>query len=254
MTNPTSFARRRLVDEVIDHLRSEISSGRIASGSRLPPEAKLTAQLGVSRTTLREAIVVLSHDGLVDVRQGDGTYVKPAGISESVAAKPSVPELLEAKSPIFTGLVKLAVSRRTEREAIDLDRLATALSTAIDADRNDEIRLATAAIESALAAAAHSDLLAAFARQVSSSLDDAAPSTSDRVEPTSESAKYLVRSVRGIIDRDPEAADRHIRLWLSARASALAPEQTRMEYVAPEIRRGPRTTRARRMDIPPGAS
>src|SRR5690348_18032949 len=122
MTNSPSFARRRLVDEVIDYLRVEISSGRLASGSRLPPEAKLTAQLGVSRTTLREAIVVLSHDGLVDVRQGDGTYVKPPGATESSLGNPSLREVLEARSPILIGLVKLAVTRRSEREARDLDR------------------------------------------------------------------------------------------------------------------------------------
>lgn len=254
MTNPTSFARRRLVDEVIDHLRTEISSGRLASGSRLPPETKLTAQLGVSRTTLREAIVVLSHDGLVDVRQGDGTYVKPPGATESSLANPSLREVLEAKSPILIGLVKLAVTRRSEREAHDLDRLATELSTAIDAGHDDDIRLTTAAAESALAAAAHSDLLCRLARQVSSSLDDATLASSDRGEPISESARYLVRSVRAVIDRDLEAADRHVRLWLSARASALAPEQTRMEYVAAETRRGPRASHARRTDVPPGAS
>lgn len=254
MTNQTSFARRRLVDEVIDHLRTEISSGRLPTGSRLPPEAKLTAQLGVSRTTLREAIVVLSHDGLVDVRQGDGTYVQPAATTETLPAHPSLTELLEAKAPILVGLVRLAVTRRTERDAIDLDRLAAELSTAIDAGHDDKIRHASAAIESALALAAHSDLLADLARRVSSSLDAATMASSERAEPVSESAGYLVRGARGVIDRDAEAADRHIRLWLSARASALAPEQTRTEYVPREIRRGPRTSHARRTDGPPGAS
>lgn len=248
MTNPTSFARRRLVDEVIDHLRSEISSGRLTSGSRLPPEAKLTAQLGVSRTTLREAIIVLSHDGLVDVRQGDGTYVKPAASAGSRLAKRSMAELLDAQRPIFVGLVRLAAARRTDPEASDLDRLAAELTRAIDTGRHDEIQLGMAAIESAIAAAAHSELLADFARQVSSWID-AAASPSAGTEPLSESAGYLVRSVRGVIDRDPESADRYIRLWLAARATALAPEQTRTEYVAPEIRRGPRTSHTRRAEV-----
>ncbi len=251
MTNPTSFARRRLVDEVIDHLRTEISSGRLASGSRLPPEAKLTAQLGVSRTTLREAIIVLAHDGLVDVRQGDGTYVKADARAVSRLAKRSMAQLLEAQRPILVGLVRLAATRRTEPEASDLGRLATELSQAIEAQQDDEIRLGTTAIESAIAAAAHSDLLADFAGQVSSSLD-AAGAPSDRTELPPESAAYLVRSARGVIDRDPESADRYIRLWLAARASALAPEETRTEYVAREIRRGPRTSHARRPDLAPG--
>lgn len=253
MTNPTSFARRRLVDEVIDHLRSEISTGRFSSGSRLPPEAKLTAQLGVSRTTLREAIVVLSHDGLVDVRQGDGTYVRSATAPEISLTDRPVAELLEAQRPILVGLVRLAAARRTEAEVSDLDRLATALAGAIDADDDKGIRPLAAAIESAIAAAAHSNVLAAFARQVSSSLDTIDAAASDHGEPLSESAQYLARCVRGVIDRDPESAERHLRLWLAARASAMAPEGTRTVYGAPEIRRGPRTSHARRTDTP-GAS
>ena len=248
MTNPTSFARRRLVDEVIDHLRTEITSGRLTSGSRLPPEPKLTAQLGVRRTTLREAIIVLSHDGLVDVRQGDGTYVKSDATANRRTAKRSMAELLEAQRPVFVGLVRLAAARRTEPEATDLVRLATELTRAIDSGQDDAMRLGAAAIESAIAAAAHSDLLADFARQVSSSIDAAAPSAS-RPDATPETADYLLRSARGVIDRDPESAERHIRLWLAARASALAPEETRMEYVHPEIRRGPRTSHTRRTAV-----
>ena len=253
MTNQTSFARRRLVDEVIDHLRGEITAGHLASGSKLPPEGKLTAQLGVSRTTLREAIVVLSHDGLVDVRQGDGTYVKTRPGSEIDPAKRSVPELLEAMRPILVELVRLAATRRTDAEASDLDGLAGALTKAIDAARHDQIALAAAAIESALLAAGHSALLAGFARQVSSSLA-ASQSPNDRAEELSESAGYLVRSARGVIARDPESADRHVRLWLAARASVLAPEHARTEYVAPDIRRGPRTSHTRRADATPGAA
>ena len=253
MTNPTSFARRRLVDEVIDHLRIEISSGRLVSGSRLPPEAKLTAQLGVSRTTLREAMVVLAHDGLVDVRQGDGTYVRPAVVTDVALTKRSVAQLVEAKQPIFVGLVRLAVSRRTDLEAGDLDRLAGALSTATDAGQDDEIRRLTVAIEAAIAAAAHSDVLAQFARQVSSALGAVTQRPNDVGNLQSESARYLVRSARGVIDRDAESADRHIRLWLAARASALAPEHTRTEYVRPEVRRGPRASHARRTDVQQGA-
>jgi len=253
MTKSPSFGRRRLVDEVIDHLRVEISSGRLASGSRLPPEAKLTSQLGVSRTTLREAMVVLSHDGLVDVRQGDGTYVKPAPVGTDGVPKRSVAELLEAKRTLFVGLVRLAAARRTDLEADELDQQVAALSRAIEAGQEDEINRRTAVLESGIAAAAHSDLLADFARQVSSSLDAVTASPSDHAEPLPASVGYLARTARAVVDGDAESADRHIRLWLSARATALAPEQTRTEYIAPGIRHGPRTSHGRRTIIPGSA-
>ncbi|HSC32880.1 MAG TPA: GntR family transcriptional regulator [Gemmatimonadaceae bacterium] len=247
MTNPTSFARRRLVDEVIDHFRVEISSGRLTTGSRLPPEAKLTAQLGVSRTTLREAMVVLSHNGLVDVRQGDGTFVRSDNSTDrdDLAHRPVV-ELLEAQRPIILGLVRLAASRRTEQDATRLGQLATALEAAQD---NDLVTDADT-LESGLAAAAHSDLLAQLHRQISTALR---AKTSARAASADSSATvYLARCARAIVDRDAESADRNARLWLAAQASSLAPEQIKLDYAAPDVRRGPRASHARRPDVSTG--
>lgn len=245
MTNPAPFARRRLVHEVIDHLRSEISSGRLASGSRLPPEAKLTTQLGVSRTTLREAMIVLAHNGLVDVRQGDGTYVRTRRADQQQRANRPLPELLEAKRPILVGLVRLAATRRSEPEASHVGQLATALAKAIDAGQDNDVAHTAAALEAAMVAAAHSDVLADFARQVAESVD-AETRSPVQSKALSSTADYLVRAAKGVIERDPESADRHIRLWLAGEASALAPELARTEYVAPESRRGPRINPARR--------
>lgn len=245
MTNPAPLARRRLVEEVIDHLRSEISSGRLASGARLPPETRLTAQLGVSRTTLREAMIVLSHNGLVDVRQGDGTYVRSPRADQRQQPPRSLPQLLEAKRSILVGLVRLAAARRSDPEAGGLGQLTTALATAIEAGQDSGVRRAAAALEDAIIAAARSDVLADFARQVAESLD-AAPRDPLESKSVSASADYLARAAQGVIDRDPESADRHIRLWLAGEASALAPELVRTEYVASESRRGPRISHARR--------
>lgn len=243
MTNPTSFARRRLVDEVIDHFRAEISSGRLTTGSRLPPEAKLTAQLGVSRTTLREAMVVLSHNGLVDVRQGDGTFVRSENSTDrdDLARRPVV-ELLEAQRPIILGLVRLAASRRSEQDATRLGQLATALESA----RDDDAVTDADALESAVADAAHSELLAHLHRQISAALRAATRERTANADAGADAAEYLLRCARAVVDRDAESADRNARLWLSAQASSLAPEQTKVDYAAPDVRRGPRASHARR--------
>ncbi|RMD78800.1 MAG: FadR family transcriptional regulator, partial [Chloroflexi bacterium] len=71
-----TITRRRLVEQVIDHLRQQIATGTYPIGSRLPPEPQLMAQIGVGRSTVREAIRALAHEGLLEVRQGDGTYVR----------------------------------------------------------------------------------------------------------------------------------------------------------------------------------
>ena len=64
-----------LTDEAIDKIRAMITSGELRPGDRLPSEPELGAQLGLSRSSLREAVKALSLINVLDVRRGDGTYV-----------------------------------------------------------------------------------------------------------------------------------------------------------------------------------
>lgn len=71
----TSPRRSALSDQVIAQLRNQITSGEWPVGSRIPTEPELVEQLGVARNTVREAVRALAHNGLLDIRQGSGTYV-----------------------------------------------------------------------------------------------------------------------------------------------------------------------------------
>ena len=244
MTAKPPLTRRRLVDVVIDHLRTEISTGRLVSGARLPPETKLTAELGVSRTTLREAIVVLSHDGLVDVRHGNGTYVKAGpGLDKHLAGR-SMPELLETKRALELELVRLAANRRTAEDADSLQKLTAELTAALDSKNLDGARHAALAIERAIGAAAKSRLLAELARQVSSAVDSASSEEAQRLPQSLEMLGQLAQAAQGVIDHNAESADRHLRLWLAAQESLLSPNKAGIEYSSPAVRRGPRTSHA----------
>lgn len=64
-----------LVDEAISKIKEMIVSGALRPGDRLPKEADLAERLGLSRNSLREAVKALSMIRVLDVRQGDGTYV-----------------------------------------------------------------------------------------------------------------------------------------------------------------------------------
>lgn len=64
-----------VTDEAIVRIRELITSGRINPGDRLPPEQELATMLGISRSSLREAVKALSQAKVLDVRRGDGTYV-----------------------------------------------------------------------------------------------------------------------------------------------------------------------------------
>ena len=85
---------RRLYRQIADQLRRLIESGEFPVGSRLPPERDLAVQLGVSRPSVREALIALEVEGLVEVRMGSGIYacaadaVPPAHAGSIEAAPP----------------------------------------------------------------------------------------------------------------------------------------------------------------------
>lgn len=71
---------RRLYRQIADQIRTLIETGGAAPGARLPAERELARQLGVSRPSLREALIALELEGLLDVRVGSGIYVaRPGG-------------------------------------------------------------------------------------------------------------------------------------------------------------------------------
>ena len=68
--------RLSLVERVIDQLRTQITAGSWECGERIPTEPQLSDMLGVGRNTVREAVRALVHTGLLEVRQGAGTFVR----------------------------------------------------------------------------------------------------------------------------------------------------------------------------------
>lgn len=85
---------RRLYRQIADQLRRLIEGGEFPVGSRLPPERDLAVQLGVSRPSVREALIALEVEGLVEVRMGSGIYAcaagatPPASVGSIIAATP----------------------------------------------------------------------------------------------------------------------------------------------------------------------
>ena len=67
---------QRLYRQIAEQLRQLMASGEFAVGSRLPAERDLATQLGVSRPSVREALIALEVEGLIEVRTGSGIYVQ----------------------------------------------------------------------------------------------------------------------------------------------------------------------------------
>lgn len=119
----TSVNRKSLVAEVIDALRGKVNDGTWLPGHRIPPETMLAEQLGIGRNTLRQAIGVLAQSELLEVRQGDGTYVRravdPAETMEKLNAA-TLKDHLELHRTLEGEAARLAALRRT---SADLDAL-----------------------------------------------------------------------------------------------------------------------------------
>jgi DNA-binding FadR family transcriptional regulator len=75
-----SIEPRRLYRQIADQIRELIRAGEFLAGARLPPERDLAKQLGVSRPSVREALIALEVEGLVEVRIGSGIYVLGPGV------------------------------------------------------------------------------------------------------------------------------------------------------------------------------
>lgn len=107
---------RRLYQQIADQIRELIQHGGFDVGTRLPPERDLAQQLGVSRPSLREALIALDVEGSVEIRGGSGVYVstppeRPA--REPVALGESPSELMQARAALEGAVVVLACARIT---------------------------------------------------------------------------------------------------------------------------------------------
>src|SRR3546814_9940537 len=78
---------RRLYRQIADQLRVLIQAGDFPVGARLPPERDLALKLGVSRPSVRVALIALELEGLVEVRMGSGIYVRSRDAADSVVAE-----------------------------------------------------------------------------------------------------------------------------------------------------------------------
>ena len=157
------ITRVSLVDSAIDQLSAAIASGRWPVGARIPSEAELCAQLDLSRASVREAVRALAHSGLLDTRQGDGTFVV-ASDAASVAlarrlASAETQDVLEVRRALDLTAASLAAVRRTDA---DVANLRATYDRRCDVARSGDVRAFAAAdidFHRAVAAASHNALL-----------------------------------------------------------------------------------------------
>ena len=198
---------KKKYEEVCDILQQKIQSGELQEGDRLDSVEQLAIQLDVSRSAVREALASLKAMGLIEIKQGSGTFVKAPSehvnfqLSASfLANQQHVPHLLELRKIIETGIAASAAKHRTEE---DLIKMQTILTTMRDAEGDGEVgEKADFDFHQAIANASQNPLLANL-------LDQVAGLT---IEVMKETRKISLFSKQKTIER---FYDEHLQIFLA---------------------------------------
>lgn len=218
--------RGSLVESVIDSLREAIETRRWPVDERIPTESTLSEQLGVSRNTVREAVRVLAHVGLLQVRHGDGTYVRAQydpGETLRRIDRAALRDRIEVRLTLEVEAARLAAARRDDSDlremrcTLDARRDAGMdLSQRIDHDERFHHAVVASARNSAL-----SDLYAYFSRAIRNTIERTEIDL-DLPEPTQADHEALLQAIEA---RDAEAAESAARHLLTPSLTALTPER-----------------------------
>jgi DNA-binding FadR family transcriptional regulator len=151
---------RRLYRQIADQIAALIEKGEYGAGERLPPERDLARQLGVSRPSVREALIALEVEGYVEVRVGSGVYVTgPDRANASELPADSGPfELIRARWIIESECAALAAKNATRAQVRAMEEALDEMAAQRDrgtlpltADKQFHLRIAEASGNSALA-------------------------------------------------------------------------------------------------------
>lgn len=131
-------------DNIVKQIKALIEEGKIAVGQKLPSERELSQQLSVSRISVREAIKSLAAMGLVEVRSGEGTFVKsitPKDLADPLTLavlmeRRTLRELLEVRLVLEVELAGLAAERATPEDLEVLEQCLLDMARDIEVNRN----------------------------------------------------------------------------------------------------------------------
>lgn len=217
-----------LVEQAAQRLRDQIAAGAWPVGTRLPGETTLAGQLGVGRSTVREALRALAGAGLVQARQGAGVFViatEPAEDWSARLRRASVADVYEIRAMLEVRAAELAAERRTPDDLAALDRALADRDTAFAGSGVEAFIDADIALHTAVIAAAHnpvlSDLFAGFVPVLRDGLLDLASLVDVRASDDAHGRAAHAALVEAVRAQDPAAASDVIRAELDRTLTGL---------------------------------
>lgn len=176
MTTDTPAIRKRsLAEELAARLQEEIAAGIFGIGEKLPPEPELMRIFGVGRSTVREAVRILSDLGLLRVRQGAGTFVVSRNAPDLMAQRlkrADIRELDEVRRILEAAIVEKAAERYTEQDAFRMKAYLSERKEAAETGRLEPCIDADVNFHAAIAEATHNEILSELYRATAIHLRD----------------------------------------------------------------------------------
>jgi GntR family transcriptional repressor for pyruvate dehydrogenase complex len=206
-----------LVEQAAERLRAQITGGHWPVGTKLPGETTLAKELGVGRSTVREALRALAGAGLVRPRQGAGVFVvatEPAEDWPARLRRAAVSDVYEVRMAVEVHAARLAARRRTPEDVTAMERALEGRRTASTGD--DAVFVdADIAFHAAVVAAAHNpvlaDLFTEFTPVLRTGLVDLLALTGLRTQDPNTADDAHAALVRAIADGDAEGAAEVLR-------------------------------------------
>jgi GntR family transcriptional repressor for pyruvate dehydrogenase complex len=155
--------KKKLSDSVIEEIKRMIQSGELKEGHRLPDQNTFAAQLGVSRTSLREALSTLNRIGVIEQRPGYGTVFRsriPALFTDHLAPplisdRQATIELIEVRRFIEVGAAELAVKNASPEQIKEMGLLIKEMPRSLKEGRTNDYIEQDVAFHFSIAKAAH---------------------------------------------------------------------------------------------------
>ena len=162
----------RIYEEIVRQIKTMIAEGRLTSGDRLPPERELAEKFLVSRTSVREALRALESLSLVEIRPGEGTFIREMSVDRlieplalvMVSQRESIAELFEARRLIEPAIAGLAAGRATPDEVQEMERILEEQGREVAAGRTGFVQ--DAQFHAAIGRAAHNEAITRIAHAV----------------------------------------------------------------------------------------
>jgi GntR family transcriptional regulator, transcriptional repressor for pyruvate dehydrogenase complex len=215
----TPIKTRRLYEEIVEQIKQLIAGGKLKPGDRLLPERDLADRFQVSRASVREAIRTLELLGIIDIRPGEGTFIRETETDDIIrplamflaVERNSLLDMFEMRRIFETATARLAAERATDEELDGIADLVKSMQEGLNVLDPEKGEGLDAAFHYAVAEATHNTLLTKLFKTVSEEFAKANSAARLQLyQGDSHNAQKLIDQHSGIYSairsRSPEAA------------------------------------------------